>query len=73
MDLLAEASGHVDQGVDGEFVDAAAEQVVNAGLGDAAVFGGGGLSPTVFLHDGFYLTHQNRASFEVSGFFGTEA
>lgn len=73
MDLLAEAGGHVDERVDGEFVDAAAEEIVDAGLGDAAVFCGGGLRPAILLDDRFDLPHQNGASFEVRGFFGGEA
>ena len=73
MDLLAEAGGHVDQGVDGELVDTAAEEVVDAGLGDAAVFGGGGLSPLLVSDEFANLDHQVGTSFEVCGLFVAEA
>lgn len=72
MDLLAEVGGYVDQGVDGELVDAAAEEIVDAGLGDAAVFGGGDLCPLPASDEFTNLDHQIRLGFEIRCFFGRE-
>jgi hypothetical protein len=73
VDLLTEASGHVDERVDGELFDAAAEEVVDARLGDAAVFGGCGLRPLLVSDEFANLNHQVGTSFEVRGLFSRNA
>jgi hypothetical protein len=73
VDLLAEAGGHVDERVDGELFDAAAEEIVDARLRDAAVFCGCGLCPLLVSDEFANLNHQLGTSLEVCGLFGRNA
>jgi hypothetical protein len=67
-DLAAQSRRNVHEGVERETGDAAAAQVVDAGLGYVAALGGFGLGPAALLHDGRDLLHERGAQAEVGCF-----
>ncbi len=70
MNLLTKGKSDVHQRIERKARNAAAQQVVDARLGDAAMFRGRGLSPVAFLDQRSDLSHQLGANLEVGGFLG---